>query len=400
MINYKLFPDIMLEDGKVYSNFNSEVSFIDAKDNIPFIRAYEHIGCKKNIFLVGGASIGKSTSLKVFRQKAHITKRMVYLECRGINEIDIRKLISDIADENIELVVFDALDELQRIVSYKPNDSKPPLYAIDSEQMKYINYFHAAYIKYILLSLIDGERSMNGFSLAYEMTVGSWIERLFDIDSEYIKAEAYYFAGQLIDNEPENIKNNVLSVLDKAFLKTHNNYSNLLSLVCGLRHGILADEQFFRLFSEGTIKLSAENRLYNVYGLRHFIVSNYIDVIGDRTFFSCCELKKITIGSQVCHIGVAAFYRCRLLEKVEIADGVEFVGNSAFWECSELPQIELPDTIVGIGKCAFFGCKDLKSIYIPRRVSKIDLWAFSGCTSLERIEVSLNIAPQLNTLAV
>ena len=109
--------------------------------------------------------------------------------------------------------------------------------------------------------------------------------------------------------------------------------------------------------------------------------------IGEEAFWSCDNLKSVTIPDGVTSIGDWAFRLCESLESVDIPDGVTSIGDYAFTSCTSLKSVTIPDSVISIGGYAFSGCESLESINIPNGVTSISASAFSSCTSLESINI-------------
>lgn len=67
--------------------------------------------------------------------------------------------------------------------------------------------------------------------------------------------------------------------------------------------------------------------------------------------------------------------------------GINIIGNKTFENCQNLKTILLPETVVTIGDEAFQGCNHLKNINIPASVKTIGENAFDGCENLKRLYI-------------
>lgn len=121
-IDFRLFPDIIF-NGNVYSNYNEYNHQMLANTNIPFLRAYNDAHDTPNLLLVGEGSIGKSTSLIVFKaEMLYQDKSCLLYECKSINSNDIAKIESIVHNHQTDIMIFDAYDELQESIRESFND--------------------------------------------------------------------------------------------------------------------------------------------------------------------------------------------------------------------------------------------------------------------------------------
>ena len=133
---------------------------------------------------------------------------------------------------------------------------------------------------------------------------------------------------------------------------------------------------------------SKEHGRIDIYGLvRAVKFSGEVTSIGERAFYGCSNLKRITIPDSVTSIGERAFNYCSSLTSINIPDGVTSIGKSAFSSCSNLTSISIPDSVTSIGESAFYGCRSLTSVSIPDSVTSIGDSAFSDCSSLTSISI-------------
>ena len=70
-------------------------------------------------------------------------------------------------------------------------------------------------------------------------------------------------------------------------------------------------------------------------------------------FFSCYNLKSVTIPEGVTHISYLTFNDCRSLATVNLPKTLTFSGVSSFEGCISLKSIEIPATVIKISKDAF-----------------------------------------------
>lgn len=136
-----------------------------------------------------------------------------------------------------------------------------------------------------------------------------------------------------------------------------------------------------------------------------------VEVIGKKAFYSCINLKSITLPRSLKSIRSGAFFDCRELEYIEIpryvtefgssmfayssglvsvdfiTDDIDTLGENTFLGCYELKRVLLPGNLKTIGIRAFGNCRSLTSIEIPKRVTSIAYEAFRDCKSLKNVVV-------------
>ena len=86
-------------------------------------------------------------------------------------------------------------------------------------------------------------------------------------------------------------------------------------------------------------------------------------------------------------IGDKAFYECKKLERITLPDGIKMVGNDAFYSCTNLPSIKLPDTVTELGEYVFYYCYQFTSLNLPKGVTKIPVCAYAYCYGLKEIDI-------------
>lgn len=93
-----------------------------------------------------------------------------------------------------------------------------------------------------------------------------------------------------------------------------------------------------------------------------------------------------TVPAGVKSIGDKAFYYCSALKKVSMPGTLTSIGLNAFEGCAGLTEVIVPENTISIGSYAFYACTGLKNITIPRSVAAIGEEVFSKCDN-----VTLNI---------
>ena len=138
--------------------------------------------------------------------------------------------------------------------------------------------------------------------------------------------------------------------------------------------------------------------------------------IGNKCFYNCSKLAKVTLGENVPWIGFSAFSGCKNLKyngydnalylgnnnnpyvvlisakseditNCTISDKCKVIGTYAFRDCSGLTSVIIPDSVTSIGPGAFRDCSRLTSVTIGNGVTSIGGHAFSGCDGLTSITI-------------
>lgn len=69
-----------------------------------------------------------------------------------------------------------------------------------------------------------------------------------------------------------------------------------------------------------------------------------------------------------------AFANCMDLKRIEIPDSVKFIGNYAFKECRKLIELKIPESVEFIeGDMVFTGCRNLERLILPKHLYNKDL---------------------------
>lgn len=85
-------------------------------------------------------------------------------------------------------------------------------------------------------------------------------------------------------------------------------------------------------------------------------------------------------------IGESAFFTCYNLKSVTLPEGLTVIGSNAFYSCGSMTGIELPNTLTVIGSGAFSYSSQMRDIVIPKGVTSIGYGAFSA-TNMDRINL-------------
>ena len=72
---------------------------------------------------------------------------------------------------------------------------------------------------------------------------------------------------------------------------------------------------------------------------------------------------------------------------VKFGSNLTSIGNKAFYKCTALTKITIPSKVKSIGKSAFEGCKKVTSVTIGKSIAKIGAKAFYGCSKIKTLTI-------------
>ena len=130
----------------------------------------------------------------------------------------------------------------------------------------------------------------------------------------------------------------------------------------------------------------ANSAFYSCKDLKSVSIGEGVTSIGSDAFCASTNLVSVSMPSTVKAIGNGAFFQCFALVKADLPEGIEKIEHSTFCDCKKLEEIKIPSTVKRIGSQAFSGCKSVKKIIIPKAVEYIDANGFGGL-ALEELVV-------------
>lgn len=140
-----------------------------------------------------------------------------------------------------------------------------------------------------------------------------------------------------------------------------------------------------------TVTAIGNKAFYSCHTLTKVTVPDTVLTVGDRAFDTCNRLTTVTLGSGVKSIGYRAFGGCKVLNSINLPDGLVTIGNNAFSGCKKLPQISIPASVTSIGNYAFMDCYNMQNITIENGDMTIGVMAFSWCMGVTTITLGSNI---------
>ena len=163
------------------------------------------------------------------------------------------------------------------------------------------------------------------------------------------------------------------------------------------------------------IKIIGKRAFYNCSALSSIALeTTEITALEELTFYGCSSLSTIKLPSTIETIGAEVFNNCSALTTVEnfnlIApledDKIKPLGDKIFYSCTKLNKITINSQLKEIPKNMFNGCTSLKSFTIPEKIEKIGGSAFAGsalnelfCYPVEPPAIEASSLPELKPKA-
>lgn len=154
--------------------------------------------------------------------------------------------------------------------------------------------------------------------------------------------------------------------------------------------------------------------------LEELILPEGIEIISDKSFSGCYNLRSVTIPKSLVKIGKEVFWNCpiqtiyinnlkswlnlegyirgswgaidyyvegKLLTDLEIPKGIKTIRNNAFINGQSIKTVTIPNGVESIGVYAFSRCENLVSLQLPNTLKTIEGSAFDRCKSLETLNI-------------
>lgn len=164
----------------------------------------------------------------------------------------------------------------------------------------------------------------------------------------------------------------------------------------------LSDNKYKIISSTAT---SMDNEFRNCYSLEN--ASKFGELCPDLTtmdycFYSCNNLKNITLPSSLTKLTSYNFSGCYKLENIIIPSSVTNIGPNNFSACYSLKNITIPSNVTVLGANCFQSCYNLKTVTFLGQISNIQTNTFYLCISVVKYDFTNSTAvPSLaNTNAI
>lgn len=159
------------------------------------------------------------------------------------------------------------------------------------------------------------------------------------------------------------------------------------------------------------VKAIGEKAFYNCSNLTKISGQQTFTTIGESAFSNCKVLENMDL-SQVRELGKSAFFGCNKfigdadsililtsldsiataafsgtsIKSVHFSSTLKEIGDNAFSSCTKLIELTLPQNLKKIGNSSFRQCERITALSLPASINKIGNQAFSNCYSLSEVQ--------------
>ena len=147
---------------------------------------------------------------------------------------------------------------------------------------------------------------------------------------------------------------------------------------------LLGNDKSLKVTIGNTVTVLPPSLFKYLKNLREIILGVSLKEIGDYAFFDCSSLEEINFPESLITIGEGAFGLCTSLLSINLGT-LEIIKERTFTNCFNLKKITLGNPLKEIGYEAFDNCKEISEISFPGTIEKIANYAFHGCEKLSRL---------------
>ncbi len=108
-------------------------------------------------------------------------------------------------------------------------------------------------------------------------------------------------------------------------------------------------------------------------------------IIGNKAFYGCESLEKVTVSENIKSCGGYAFFNTPFYKDTETPD---VIGSVLFKGTKISGEYTVPAEVTALAPYALYGNKNITSVTIGNSVSEIGEGAFMNCSSLSKVSVS------------
>ena len=334
---------------------------------------------------IGENSFYNCTSLisLTFNKELTSIGRYAFYNCDALSSIEIPSGVSEIqgyafshCDSLKSVVLPDSLTAIREAAFY----ICPTLMSVNVPE-SVNNIEHSAFKGCSSLDSISLPQNLTFISEHMFQDCSSLISVTLPEKLENIKYDAFRDCSSL---ETIDIPSSVILVGDNAFLGTKVVFPevNGIRYIGELAHALTDRTLTEYVLKEGTVSIAAG--LFNgCSNMTSLSIPSSVEHIGSGAFQYCYALDSVYYNAVNCtSISSDVFYSCSNLKKVTIGDDVKNIPSYLFYDRTSLQTVAIGDSVKKIGDCAFYNCQNLQSINIPNSVDTIGNNVFYNCVSL------------------
>ncbi|HAN21673.1 MAG TPA: hypothetical protein DCP51_08390 [Clostridiales bacterium] len=191
----------------------------------------------------------------------------------------------------------------------------------------------------------------------------------------YIGKVAYIYKGSMPADTEMTLRTGIKGIADYAFYSCEDLITfTVPSSVVNIGYGVFfycesltkivveAKNIFYASDNNGILYNKAKTTLiqYPLGNNRaHLIIPSSVNIIGERAFYYCSYLSKITFSNSVAEIGESAFEGCVNFTSIALPNNLKNIGEYAFYYCTSLNEVSIPKSVTMIGSDAFHKCENI-----------------------------------------